>query len=430
MKNQQLLRLVFSLILITGLSAGTAVTFAESDENEDDFDDKLEQFCSMTNEEKNQLLEEYPSLSQYEELLTEYCSLDEDEREDSIEKFVKEHYPNYREEDDWDVEDSLDEYCQMSEDEKAEFIESNPMVSDHQDELEEYCSLDDSHREEFIAEHEAKFEKEHEYQMKDSLEKYCSMTDDEKAAFVEEHDKTEELQAKMDEYCSLDESERKNYMSEHEYEMEYDLKTKLDNFCEMSDEEKSAHIEEYGKSEEHLAEMEEYCSLDDAGKDAFLAEHKDTMKEKVSDHKDTMKEKVAEHKDTMKEKVSEHKDTMKNMTAHKYEILRASDLTDEQKDDIKAMHMELRDFKHSLRDKSINETDKETIREQFMEKSKEFSLTWLSPRYQVAAGIDSEDVECRDGFDLVMKTSNGTPLCVKESSVEKLVKRGIAITAI
>ena len=419
MKNQQLLRLVFSLILITGLSAGTAVTFAESDENEDDFDDKLEQFCSMTNEERNQLLEEYPSLSQYEELLTEYCSLDEDEREDSIEQFVKEHYPNYREEDDWDVEDSLDEYCQMSEDEKAEFIESNTMASDHQDELEEYCSLDDSQREEFIAEHEANFEKEHEYQMKDSLEKYCSMTDEEKAAFVEEHDKTEELQAKMNEYCSLDESERKNYISEHEYEMEYDMKTKLDNFCEMSNEEKSAHIEEYGKSEEHLAEMEEYCSLDDTGKDAFLAENKDTMKEKVS-----------EHKDTMKEKVSEHKDTMKNMTAHKYEILRASDLTDDQKADIKAMHMELRDFKHSLRDKSIDETEKETIREQFMEKSKEFSLTWLSPRYQVAAGIDSEDVECRDGFDLVMKTSNGTPLCVKESSVEKLIKRGIAISAI
>jgi len=74
--------------------------------------------------------------------------------------------------------------------------------------------------------------------------------------------------------------------------------------------------------------------------------------------------------------------------------------------------------------------DKEEIRNQFMEKAKEFSMAWLSPRHQIAAGIDAQMVECRDGFSLVMKISNEKPICVKESTAEKLIERGIATSAI
>jgi len=422
MKKTQLLSVVFSLVLVSGLSAGTAVTYAESDENNHDFEDKLEDFCLMTDVQKDQLFEEYPNLVQHEDLLNQYCSLDEDEREDLIEQFIEEYYPNYQKEDDWDIEDILEKYCKMSADEKAAFIENYPMAADHQDELEEYCSLDESQREEFVSEHEDEYKMEHSYEMEDILEKYCSMNDEEKAAFIEEYDKDEDHQAKMDEYCSLDESQRKAFIEDHEdeYEMErgYNAREKMDDFCEMTDEERADHISEYGKSEEHLAKMDEYCSLDDSGKDAFIAEYKDSMKEKTSEYKDSMKEKTSEYKDSMKEKTSEHK----------YQVLRASKLTDEQKSEIKAMHLELRDFKHSLRDKSVSDSEKETIRDQFMEKAKEFSMTWLSPRHQIAAGIDSEMVECREGFELVMKTSNASPLCVKDSSVETLVKRGIVIS--
>jgi hypothetical protein len=56
-------------------------------------------------------------------------------------------------------------------------------------------------------------------------------------------------------------------------------------------------------------------------------------------------------------------------------------------------------------------------------------MTWLSPRHQVSAGINAEMVECREGFELVMKTSNASPMCVKETTAEKLVNRGIAILA-
>ena len=94
------------------------------------------------------------------------------------------------------------------------------------------------------------------------------------------------------------------------------------------------------------------------------------------------------------------------------------------------MHEELRDFKHSLRDNSMSDSEKQEIRDQFMEKAKEFSMTWISPRHQVAAGIDSNMVECRENFVLVMKTSNASPICVKETTAEKLIERGIVISSI
>jgi hypothetical protein len=240
-------------------------------------------------------------------------------------------------------------------------------------------------------------------------------------------------QDKIDEYCTLDESERDAFIEEHKDEYkrdhDYNMSEKLDKFCEMSEEDIAALIEEHPKKEEHLAEMEEYCSLDEKERDAFIEEYKDSMKDKMSDHSDSMKDKTSDHRDSMKDKMSDNSDSM-NSKHKSYSILRASTLTDEQKDDIKAKHAELRDFKHTLRDKSISDSEKQEIRDQFMETAKEFSMTWLSPRHQVAAGIDAQMVECREGFSLVMKTSNASPLCVKETTAEKLIERGIAITAI
>jgi aspartate/tyrosine/aromatic aminotransferase len=160
-----------------------------------------------------------------------------------------------------------------------------------------------------------------------------------------------------------------------------------------------------------------------------MSDHKDTMTNKMSDHKDTMTNKMSDHKDTMTNKMSDHKNSMSSDRKH-YTVLKASTLTDEQKNDIREMHSDLRDMKHSLRDKSIDDVTKQDIRDQFMEKAKEFSMTWLSPRHQVSAGIDAQMVECRENFALVMKTSNASPICVKETTAEKLIERGIAISAI
>ena len=82
MKNTQLLSVVFSLIMFTGITAGTAVAYAESEDNDHDFDDRLEHFCEMTDSEKEQLFDDHPRLAQFEERLTNYCDLDEMEREE------------------------------------------------------------------------------------------------------------------------------------------------------------------------------------------------------------------------------------------------------------------------------------------------------------------------------------------------------------
>jgi chromosome segregation and condensation protein ScpB len=501
MKKAQLLSVVFSLIMFTGVTAGTAVAYAESDDNDHDFDDRLEHFCEMIDSEKEQLFDDHPRLAEFEERLTGYCELDEDEREELIDEFIEEHFPNYEEHDDWDMDDILDRYCGMSDEDKAAFVEKYPMASDHQDKMEEYCLLDESEREAFIEEHEDEYKK-HDYDIEDFLEKYCEMTGEEKTDFVGKHNKTEDHKSTMDEYCLLDESEREAFIEEHEDEYEkshdyrkhdynmiekmdefcemseediaslieehpakaehlaemeeycsldeagrdafiedhkddykkhdYDKREMMDKFCEMSEEDRAAHLEKYQKSEDHLTEMEEFCSLDDSGRDAFIEEHKDSMKDKISDHKDDMKDKISDHKDDMKDKISDHKDDKEEkISEHKARtILRASTLTDEQKNDIREMHSDLRDMKHSLRDKSIDDVTKQDIRDQFMETAKEFSMTWLSPRHQVSAGIDAQQVECREGFELVMKTSNASPICVKETTAEKLIERGIAISAI
>ena len=450
MKQAQLLSIVFSLIMFTGITAGSTVAYADSDDDYelDDLDDKLEYYCEMNVDEKAQLFSDYDNLDNYQSELDGFCTLDEDEREDQIEIFIAEHFPEYAESEDeyerddeydndrddneyekdddykrdYDIEDTLKKYCEMTFDEKADFIEDHDKSSEHQEKMEEYCLLDESEKDAFIDELEDQYEK-RDYDPKAIHEKYCEMTADAKDSFIAEHEKSEEHKEKLDEYCTLDESEREAFIEEHQHKykkdhekQDYDAREKMDEFCEMDYDDKLAHLEEHDKLD-HLSTMEEYCALDDEGRDAFIEEHKDSMKKDMSEHKETMMEKRSEHKDSMK---SEDRKKM---------ILRASTLTDEQKDSIKAMHAELRDLKHSLRDQSINDTDKENLRDQFMELAKEFSMTWLSPRHQTAAGIDAQSVECREGFELVMKTSTASPICVKESTADKLIQRGIAISA-
>jgi hypothetical protein len=250
-------------------------------------------------------------------------------------------------------------------------------------------------------------------------------------------------------------------MSYHKDSMKDDMRAMLDRYCEMSPEDQAAFLEKYPMESDHKdqmqsdhqAKMAEYCSLDEDGRKIFFEEHHASMKDKMSDHKDSMKnelcdskngvecktwdhdydmtDKMSDHKDAMNGTMSDHKDIITDkISDHKtYRALKASALTDEQKSDIKDMHMELKDLKHSMKDNSTG-LDKEEIQNQFMKKTKEFSMGWLSPRHQIAAGIDAQMVECREGHSLVLKTSNEAPICVKESTAEKLIKRGIAISAI
>ena len=59
-----------------------------------------------------------------------------------------------------------------------------------------------------------------------------------------------------------------------------------------------------------------------------------------------------------------------------------------------------------------------------IETAEEELQTTKSPRYQVKTGIASTDVVCKENFELLLKTSNGSPACIKESNIEKLIQRG------
>jgi hypothetical protein len=50
----------------------------------------------------------------------------------------------------------------------------------------------------------------------------------------------------------------------------------------------------------------------------------------------------------------------------------------------------------------------------------------LSPKKQFESGVKIEDIQCINGFELVTKTHDGTPACVKPGSIAKLVFLGWA----
>ena len=54
------------------------------------------------------------------------------------------------------------------------------------------------------------------------------------------------------------------------------------------------------------------------------------------------------------------------------------------------------------------------------------ALSKMSPNAQMKHGVDSADVKCRQGFELVMKNSDGSAACINSHSVEKLIQRGWA----
>ena len=51
----------------------------------------------------------------------------------------------------------------------------------------------------------------------------------------------------------------------------------------------------------------------------------------------------------------------------------------------------------------------------------------LPPKHQMRWLADPGDLTCREGLEIVFKSTTKEPSCVKQSSVEKLVQRGWAI---
>jgi len=52
----------------------------------------------------------------------------------------------------------------------------------------------------------------------------------------------------------------------------------------------------------------------------------------------------------------------------------------------------------------------------------EINLSTMSPRAQMNMGIEPADIQCRQTFELLMKISDSSGICVYPKSVEKLVQ--------
>jgi hypothetical protein len=543
MKSTQLLSVVLSLIMFTGVTAGNAA-FADSD----DLDDVLENFCEMTLDDRSDTIEKY-ELDEFAEKLAIICEIeDDDEREESlwdvidaidlerideteddsddvIEDFedcveagypVMESYPEQcmtddgtvftntddddsdvdddRYEDDFDLDDLLDRYCELNDDKKRQLLADHPRLAPFTDRLANYCDLSEEEQDaidELIEEHGDKIRMELRDYAKDNrmdykkdmrmmLDKYCDMTDAEKKAHVAEHDKAEDHVEKMNRYCVLtDEDSRMKFIEEHKDEyiahmedMMHDQKTvhldyerfckltdaelaastfdaefveKASKWCEMTPEEKESYKMEH---HEKMAMPHEFDRMSDVAKErmsdvakdklhdkmAKFSDKSDRLKAMIMDKRDISDERAGEIKKKFEAKFGEDSDKKRSEIKMKYKdhmLKMKSKMSDERKSDVHERLAEMKAYKAELREKSseLSDEQKQQLREEFIEKAKDMQLAWISPRTQMTAGVDSVDIECREGYSLVMKASNGVAMCLHADSALKMIDRGIVVPA-
>jgi len=232
-----------------------------------------------------------------------------------------------------------------------------------------------------------------------------------------------------------------------------DHKAEYQRFCQMTADELAAEITDAEK----LAKISEWCAMTPEQREAYKKEHRDVamdFKEKHFDALERMKEKhdlsprlrgmIMANSDISQEQIDELKAKYRERHGELSDEKRAElkmkfqnhmssmqgKLTDEQKADIKARHAEMKALKAELQEKStLTDEEKQELRAEFIEKAKSMQLAWISPRQQVTAGIDAGEIECREGFSLVMKTSNGLPMCVKADSALRMIENGFAVPA-
>jgi hypothetical protein len=51
------------------------------------------------------------------------------------------------------------------------------------------------------------------------------------------------------------------------------------------------------------------------------------------------------------------------------------------------------------------------------------SVTMPSPLKQLKLGIQAQDVQCETGFELILKSQDGSPACVKPQTAQILIER-------
>ncbi len=180
-----------------------------------------------------------------------------------------------------------------------------------------------------------------------------------------------------------------------------------------------------------------YCGMDDRMKGKHHDMRMKHMMErdyKITDErKDELKMKFREmHSDLSDAERDEIRSELKAKYDRYYEMKikhRHDAMSERDRSDIIKRHSEMRDFKMELREKydTMTEEERDQYRMDFFSQVMDMSHAWISPRIQMKAGISADEIVCREGLDLVMKESTGKPMCMKASTAEKLIERGVVV---
>jgi len=368
-------------------------------------------------------------------------------------------------------------YCDMTTKEREEKMQMHDdLPDDLRADMARYCEMNDDEQDSFRDSMMDKMDMMYDYMkdkmhtdkdMRDSLEKYCDMSESDRAAYITEHDKDAEKAAKMDRYCTLDEDGKTDFIVVHLDEYKAYMKDKMtdkkhmdyDRLCSMAASDRASEITDVAK----LDRISEFCAMSTDERKDYKMKHPDVMKDKMDRMSDVAKDKKHD-----KMKFSDESKRLKAMIMTKYDVSdermdeikmkyreKHGDVTDEKKSDLKMKykkHMssvksnmsderrsmihdriaEMKAFKADLRANSADLTDvqKQELREEFIEKARDMHLAWISPRTQMTAGVDAAEVECREGFSLVLKESNGVAMCLKADTALKMIDRGIVVPSI
>ena len=238
MKSRELLSIVLSLVMVFGVSAGSA--YAEADDSRDgnyDFKDKLDRYCDMTDEQKAELVAKHDKSAEHQELMNQYCELDEEGRD----AFIEEHKEEYKMKHDKDIRDKLARYCEMSDEEKQAFLAKHEKTEDHAEKMNQYCELDEEGRVAFIEEHKDEYKSKMKEKMSEFKEEHMKNVDEMK----DKHQEIRDHKAEYKRLCSLSEEDRAEEIEDSE------KLTKLNEWCAMSPEEQKEY-----KKQHHDAAME------------------------------------------------------------------------------------------------------------------------------------------------------------------------------
>jgi len=255
---------------------------------------------------------------------------------------------------------------------------------------------------------ETDYEDDDYYYDKNRFEEYCEMSEEEKAEVEAKYDRlTDEMKDRIAEYCSLSEDERDAYLETHR-DIMMDFKEQHRVMVDdMQDRHQDIRMQkmmerDYDITDERKAEL----------MDKFKEKHTDLKKKQLNKMLSDVKKQYGEY---FKIKYQERHDS----------------LTDLERDDLLKRHSEMRDYKAELRERHDAMTDeqRDQFRMDFYTKAKDVRHAWLSPRQQMMAGISIDEIECREGLNLVMMNSNGKAMCMKSSTAEKLIDRGIVVPA-